>query len=143
VNSRGQVASTSYLTDLRIVAALISASWPAALDIAGQLPLMTELDEYLRDRHHRIRLRRQHKTRPPEIVLHDQPPWPADACAALLTLSDQALTADDPDTTVQHIRRLADRAPLGPAWARRTVPGVTMPNWPRSSAPTPTKRSAR
>ncbi|MFG3602644.1 TniQ family protein [Micromonospora chersina] len=115
------VTSLSYFTDLRIVTTLISASWPAALDIAGQLPLMAELDPYLRDRHDRITLRRQHKTRPPEIVLHDQPPQPADACAALLALADQTLTAGDPDTAIHHLRDLADQAPLGPAWARRII----------------------
>lgn len=65
--------------------------------------------------------RRQHKTRPPEIVLHDQPPQPADACAALLALADQTLTAGDPDTAIHHLRDLADQAPLGPAWARRII----------------------
>ncbi len=84
-----QVPPTSYFTDLRILATLISASWPAGLDNARQPALMSQLDTFLRDRHERIATRLQHKSRPPKIVLHEQPPWPADACAALQRLNRQ------------------------------------------------------
>lgn len=148
-----QVAAASYLTDLRIVAGLISASWPAALDTAPHPPLTPQLDEYLKDRHHRINLRRQHKTRPPAIVLHDQPPVPADACAALLVMADHMLTSDDHDAARRTIRSLADRAPLGPPWQRRVTaihdhlsPGLqvalqpTLARWTKPKAGTPGHR---
>jgi hypothetical protein len=116
-----QVAATSYLTDLRITAGLISASWPVALDVTDHPPLVSALDSYLRQRHHDIAERRRHKSRPPESTLHDQPPLRADACAALLALADHLITQVDPDTGGQAVAVLAAQASLGPAWARRVT----------------------
>lgn len=112
-------ATTSYFTDLRVTTTLISASWPAALDLTDHPTLVLTLDEHLRDRHRRIASRRGHQTRPPEIVLHDRPPLPADACAAIMAMADDILTGADADTAGHQLRRLAAQAPLGPSWARR------------------------
>jgi hypothetical protein len=150
-----QISPINYFNDLRILAGLISASWPAALDLPHHPPLAEMLDSYLHDRRQRINQRLQHKRRPPEIVLHGQPPHQADACAPLVALADQILTADDHEQAGQHVRMLAERAPLGPAWARRVAatgngqsPGTqaalkpTLDRWAKPTVGTTTHRTA-
>jgi hypothetical protein len=113
------VAPELYFANLRVVATLISASWPTLSDAVAHLPLHDALDVFLRRRHEEITARRQHKARPPVIVLHDRPPEPADACAALIAAADHLLTRNDPASLNRHVRQMADAAPIGAAWNRR------------------------
>ena len=107
------VAPASYFADLRLIAGLISASWPNLNDAVRHLPFHHTLDAFLCARLDEITTRRRAKTRPSPMALHDRPPQPAEACAALLAAADYLLVLADTATISQHVQQMADVAPIG------------------------------
>jgi hypothetical protein len=111
-----------YFTDLRILACLITASWPAARDLAApwQAALVSPHAEAARRQASTAEGRAQHR----QIVYCDSPPLEAAACAALLTLAADVLASTSPRSLGQAVGHLAGQAvPAFRRWARWFLAG--------------------
>ena len=115
------LAQTGYLRDLRVLSCMISASWPAARDLAP-----TPADAIWIDQHvdlltrHTAGLHAQGRRVMPAII-HDRPPEHAQAAAALLSIADTLARSDDPIWLRQHLRRIMLTAPPLRPWLRRRL----------------------
>lgn len=146
----GKAAANAYLTDIRIIAWLISGSWPAAADLLPHTDLGAELDTYLHQHHEAIQERRRHKTRPAAYALHDQAPTPAAACAALLAIADHLYVNREKSAT--HLQHLAVNANFTGPWTGRlhaistppgtAIPAVLEPVLPKRRRPIKTQKTA-
>jgi hypothetical protein len=112
-----QATPGEYFTDLRILACLITAGWPAARDLAtlpGQAGLISQ---------HAAAARRQAsataegRAQRREIAYYDAPPLEAATCAALLTLAGDILASTSPGSLSQVIGHLTGPAAV-PAFQR-------------------------
>jgi len=108
--SAGEPASPGqYVNDLRVLACLIIASWPAARDLAcpWQATLISQHAEEVRRQIDATR-----GTRRPDwqISFYDTPPAGPAACAALLTLAGDILAGATPGSLGQILSHLTDPA---------------------------------
>jgi hypothetical protein len=122
--SGGEPATPAqYFTDLRIIACLISASWPAARDLAApwQASLIAlHSGAARRQAGGPAEGRAQHR----QIIYYDTPPPGAAPCAALLTLAADMLASSGPRTLSQAVGHLAGQAaPAFRRWARWFLAG--------------------
>jgi TniQ len=122
--SGGELATPAqYFTDLRIIACLITASWPAARDLAApwQASLISPHAGAARRRASGpAEGRAQHR----QIAYCDTPPLEAAACAALLTLAADVLASTSPRSLGQAVGHLAGQAvPAFRRWARWFLAG--------------------
>lgn len=117
VSGGEQATPGQYFTDLRILACLITISWPAARDLAtlpGQAGLISR---------HVAAARRQAsataegRAQRRQITYYDAPPLEAATCAALLNLAGQILASASPGSLSQVIRHLTGPAAV-PAFQR-------------------------
>lgn len=115
--SGGEPATPAqYFTDLRILACLITASWPAARDLAApwQASLISPQAGAARRQASAAEGRAQHR----QIIYYDVPPPGEAACAALLTLAADILASTSPRSLTQAVGHLAGQA--APAFRRWT-----------------------
>jgi DNA-binding CsgD family transcriptional regulator len=122
--SGGEPATPAqYFTDLRIIACLITASWPAARDLAApwQASLISPHADTARLQASAVAEgRAQHR----QIIYCDTPPLEAAACAALLTLATDVLASTSPRSLGQAVGHLAGQAvPAFRRWARWFLAG--------------------
>lgn len=121
-SSGGEPATPAqYFTDLRILACLITASWPAARDLAApwQASLISPHAGAAR-RQAAAEGRAQHR----QIIYYDTPPLEAGACAALLTLAADVLARPGRRSLSQAVGHLAGQAaPAFRRWARWFLAG--------------------
>ncbi|MGH3287169.1 MAG: TniQ family protein [Streptosporangiaceae bacterium] len=122
--SGGEPATPAqYFTDLRILSCLITASWPAARDLAApwQAALVSRhADAARRQASATAEGRAQHR----QIIYYDTPPLEAAACAALLTLAANVLACTSPRSLSQAVWHLAGQAvPAFRRWARWFLAG--------------------
>ena len=95
--SGGQPATAAeYFLDLRILACLITASWPAARCHALHPDHADLLDHHTAELTGQIRRTAATRTQHHPNLLHDKPPADPATCAALLALAARLLTAEDP-----------------------------------------------
>ncbi len=125
VSGGEQATPGEYFTDLRMLACLITVSWPAARDLAtlpGQADVISR---------HAAAARRQasataeERAQRRQIAYYDTPPLQAAACAALLTLAGGILASDSPGSLSQVIRHLTGPAavPAFQRWAKWFLAG--------------------
>ncbi|MEU9302328.1 TniQ family protein [Streptomyces sp. NPDC048269] len=99
--------AAKYFTDLRVVAALVSASWPHARDLVDTASA-EKVDVYVRGRHG-----------PHERQPRDAPPRDPIACAAVLQAADLVLATEDLSNVLSRFIRAAFRtSPSHTPWAR-------------------------
>jgi hypothetical protein len=115
-----------YFTDLRIVARVITASWPAAQ------PLLSTDHARLIGGHVRAIGQRIHRTRDinrsdsSAFRLYDRPPADSVSCGVLLLLASQILCAADIEAATELLRPLVQASPPIQEWlTRRQAGGVT------------------
>jgi hypothetical protein len=115
-----------YFTDLRIIARLITASWPAAQPLlsTGHAPLITGHADAISQQIRRTRgINRADSS---AFRLYDRPPADPVTCGMLLLLASQILSAADIATATQLLRPLAQAS--SPSWewlTRRQAGGTT------------------
>jgi hypothetical protein len=105
-----------YFTDLRILACLITITWPAARGLATpwQARLISQhAGAARRQASATAESRAQHR----QITYHDTPPLEAATCAALLTLAGDILASATPRSLSQAVRHLTGPAAV-PAFQR-------------------------
>jgi hypothetical protein len=112
-----------FFTDLRILACLITASWPAARDLAASQAQANLLSRHVRDTRREIDTIRRSGRVVRELALYDRPPLHADACAALLALAAAITASPDPDTAGQLLRPMVAAVPHARLWARQFLAG--------------------
>jgi hypothetical protein len=120
-----QATPAEYFTDLRIIACLITCSWPAARDLAtlpGQAALISQrVAAARRQANATAEDRAQHR----QIAYYDTPPLEAATCAALLTLVGDILASTSPGSLSQAVRHLIGpvAAPAFQRWAKWFLAG--------------------
>lgn len=118
VTSAGLPATPAqYFIDLRILACLITASWPAAQHLLSNHHQADHIDAHANTTRRRVEQVRRDAPLARDHALYDTPPTNVATCAALLSLANSITHANNPD----HARDLLD--PL-----LRTVP-ETHRNW--------------
>jgi hypothetical protein len=117
-----------YLTDLRVLACLITATWPTARDLGGHgAPpdaAARRLDEHVEDVRRQLHDVQSAAPRRRPVALYDTLPLDAAACGALLSLAAALLAAENPRELSQAITALAETAPAARKWARRFLNGA-------------------
>jgi hypothetical protein len=124
-SSFGQPAtSAQYFIDLRVLACLITASWPAARHVLED-PRHAELvDRHIQDVRAEIDRIRHSSRRSRDLALYDKPPLASATCAALLAVADAITRAADPEHGRQILLPLLDHTPSrGRHWVRQFLPG--------------------
>jgi TniQ len=117
-------AGARYFTDLRILACLITASWPAARDLVTRCDHADLIDRHVDDTRRQIEAARTSGRAVAEGGFYDRPPPDAATCAALLTAADTITTVLDPTSVRQLLRRclLAAPDPLR-LWVKKRLTG--------------------
>jgi hypothetical protein len=127
--SLGQPTTVSrYFVDLRILSALLQASWPAGRDLTDQADVDL-VDEHVRRVRHQIASDRSAGRQVLESLVYDKPPMDSATAAALLGAADRILASEP--ATARHV--------LHESSTRRRSP-ATGPK--HSSAATATARQA-
>lgn len=117
-----ETLSQHYFVDLRILACLITASWPAAREhMTEQQALL--LDTHVREARRQIQTVRHSGRAVREISFYDRPPLHAATCASLLALADDITTTEDPDTARDLLHPLLNAAPATRPWIRQFLAG--------------------
>ena len=115
--------AAQYFLDLRILACLITASWPAARCHALHSDLADLLDDHTAGLTRQIRHVAATRAQNHPNLHHDKPPADPATCAALLALAARLLTAEDPRRLAQTVGPLTDAAPVTRRWAKRFLAG--------------------
>jgi hypothetical protein len=119
---RGDQATTSadltatvaeYVTDLRVLACLITASWPAADTLFSNGGHADLIDTHVDRTRQRIDQARRTRRKARDHAHYDTPPAAAAPCAALLTVADAITRAGGPDTVRGLIAPLVAALPAG------------------------------
>jgi hypothetical protein len=112
-----QATPGEYFTDLRILACLITASWPAARDLATLPGQADVISRHVAAARRQASATAEERAQRRQIAYYDTPPLQAAACAALLTLAGGILASDSPGSLSQVIRHLTGPA-AAPAFQR-------------------------
>jgi hypothetical protein len=86
-----------YFVDLRILACLITVSWPAAHHLVNDHHQADRIDAHATATRHRVEQIRRDAPLARDHALYDTPPADVAACAALLALADSITHASSPD----------------------------------------------
>jgi hypothetical protein len=110
--SVGNAATPSqYFIDLRVLACLATASWPAASPLVADRRPAELIDDHATATRRRIEQVRRTANKARDHALYDTPPADIASCAALLTLADTITQAGDPDTVRDLLTDLVDGLP--------------------------------
>lgn len=125
-----QTPAPTYFVDLRLIAELISSSWPAARSFAPTEEIADLVDKALETRQPETFSRRNGHSHTQRAAAHRRPPLPADECGALLATATAVLnTINDPVTAAELLAELHQRdrtrTPTGPS-------GLLARVWPRA-----------
>jgi hypothetical protein len=112
-----------FFVDLRILACLITSSWPAASSLAAHPGQADLIDEHVRNLSRDIDTVRRSGQAPREIAFYDRPPLHAAACASLLTLAEAITAADGPEQVRNVVRPLVNRTQAMRVWLRQFLAG--------------------
>jgi hypothetical protein len=97
--SAGQPATAAqYFIDLRVLACLITASWPAGDTLVRDPSHGDLIDAHVQHTRRRIDQTRRAGRKARDHAHYDTPPTAAASCAALLTVVEDLTRAGDPDT---------------------------------------------
>jgi hypothetical protein len=113
----GQPTTASrYFVDLRIIAGLLHAGWPAARDLVDPVDA-TVVDRHIATVHARLPGGGRYPMQP-----HDTPPPDAATTAAVLACADRILTAE-PDAVCLLARAAFSVLPASSDWVKSFLPG--------------------
>lgn len=117
-------ASRQYLVDLRILACLITASWPAARDLVEPPHRVALLDRHVRRQRCQMSDIRGSGRAVRELSFYDTPPLDAATGAVLLATADRIATTGDLDVVRDLLRPIVAQAPGGmPNWTKQFLAG--------------------
>jgi hypothetical protein len=124
-SSVGQPATpANYIIDLRILACLVTASWPAARPLAPSSIDADRVDEHARAVRRQFDQVRRDGRVAREIAFHDKPSLVAAPGASLLTIADRIITAGGPSTVRRILLPMLQAAPRGTRiWVRQFLRG--------------------
>lgn len=126
-----------YFTDLRLLTALVCATWPVCRPMAPSPALAAAIDDHVQQQRQAVLLQAQQpKTRLLRVL--DAPPADAAACAALLAIAAAILSLASPEAVRERLRSLL---PDSSRQARRTPWALCSPA--PASASTPPQGSGR
>jgi TniQ len=110
-----------YFVDLRIVSALLQASWPAGRDLANSADV-PPVDVHVRRLGDQIASARSAGQRVYDMLEFDRPPIDAAASAVLLNIAN-AILAGNASTVREILRQIYIAAPFAREWTRRYLVG--------------------
>ncbi len=96
--------AASYFTDLRLLTALLSSTWPAARDLAPAFA--PAIDRHINDLRHKIATMAETSPSSRTLLTYDTPPADAKAGAALLLIADRILSQDNPHSVREYLQPL-------------------------------------
>lgn len=119
----GTATCGQYVTDLRVLTCVITASWPTGRHLVDNPSQAALIDQHVDDARRQIgddrddgRLRRDN-------ALYDTPPRDAATTAALLAAAACITDAGDPDAVRDIIAALLEAEPGTRPWVRKFLPG--------------------
>jgi hypothetical protein len=105
-----------YFTDLRLLANLVCATWPAARPLAISPAFADPVDTHATERQDLIADLTQHKELVARHTIYDRPPPASAPCAGLIAIADRILTGHHNDL----LGELTD-GPDGQRWAEHFI----------------------
>ncbi|SRR6266498_2115435 len=122
LGSAGRRATVAqYFLDLRLLVALLPASWPQARPLAEPWMQVDAIDRHLDQQRRQVADAQQASRRRRNLVVHDRPPAEPAACAGLLALADQILTLGDPRAVQQVLDPMIAAVSARNAWLQHLL----------------------
>src|SRR5205823_5165693 len=100
-----------YFIDLRVLACLTTASWPAARRLVDDQAQAVLIDDHVTAIRHRIEHVRRTANKARDHALYDTPPADTAACAALLAFADTITRAGSPDAVREMLGAVVQAMP--------------------------------
>jgi hypothetical protein len=119
----GPATSGQYVTDLRILTCLITASWPASRHLVDPADAAGLIDRHVENVQRQISQDHHERRYPRDNALYDKPPADAATAAALLTAAARITDAGSPDSVRDIVAPLLENQPGTRPWVRKFLPG--------------------
>ncbi len=123
ISAGSPATSSQYVTDLRILTCLITASWPTSRHLADTADAAGLIDRHVQNVQTQIDQDRREQRYPRDNALYDAPPADAATTAALLIAAARITDADSPDSARDIAAPLLECRPGTRPWVRKFLPG--------------------
>ncbi|WP_433229888.1 TniQ family protein [Micromonospora sp. CA-248260] len=119
----GPATCSQYVTDLRILTCVITASWPTGRHLVDTESDALLIDRHVEDLHRQISNDHRDRHRRRDNALYDKPPPDPATTAALLAAAERITDVADPDSARNAAAQLIEAAPGTRPWIRTFLPG--------------------